>query len=106
MLETPGTLLHGKRVSVELIGRVIAGLAEGLGSRGTARGFEVAPHTVRGWLVETADQLRAFSRYFLHALHLTQVQLDELYAMLNALKEGTGSEDEATERLSRSPHWV
>ncbi len=106
MLETPGTLLHGKRVSVELIGRVIAGLAEGLGSRGTARGFEVAPRTVRGWLVETADQLRAFSRYFLHALHLTQVQLDELYAMLNALKEGTGSEDEATERLSRSPHWV
>src|SRR5436853_4098227 len=34
-LETLGTLLHGKRGSVELIVRVIACLAEGLGIRGT-----------------------------------------------------------------------
>jgi len=42
-LETLGTLFHGKRVSVELIVRVIACLAEGLGIRGTARVFEVDP---------------------------------------------------------------
>jgi hypothetical protein len=39
-LETQGTIFHGKRVSVELIVRVIACLAEGLGIRGTARVFE------------------------------------------------------------------
>jgi hypothetical protein len=105
-LETLGTIFHGKRVAPELIVRVIACLAEGLGIRGTARVFEVAPNTVLSWLVEAADQLRAFSQYFLHDLHLTQVQLDELYAVLSALKDGTVSEDEAIERLSCSPHWV
>jgi hypothetical protein len=47
VLETLGTLLHGKRASVELIVRVIACLAEGWGLRGTARVFEVDPNTVR-----------------------------------------------------------
>jgi len=56
--------------------------------------------------VEATDQLQAFSCYFLHDLLLTQVQLDELYAVLSALKDGKGSEAEAIERLSRSPHWV
>src|SRR5216683_2237052 len=105
-VQTHGTILHGKRVSVECIVHVIGCLAEGLGIRGTARVFEVDPNTVLQWLVEAADQLRAFSRHFLHDLHLTQVQLDELYAVLRALKDGRGNEDEAIERLSRSPHWV
>jgi len=104
--ETHGTIFYGKRVSVELIGRVIACLAEGLGIRGTARVFEVDPNTVLGWLVEAAEQLRAFTQYFLHDLHLAQVQLDELYAVLSAVKDGAVSEDAAIARLSRSPHWV
>jgi IS1 family transposase len=98
--------LHGKRASVKLIVRVIACLAEGLGIRGTARVFEIDPNTVLGWLVEAAEQLHAFSAYFLHALHLNQVQLDELYAVLSAVREGDVSAAEAIERLSRSPHWV
>jgi hypothetical protein len=98
--------LHGKRVSVDLIVYVIGCLAEGLGIRGTARVFEVDPNTVLQWLVEAADQLRAFSHYFLHDLHLRQVQLDELYAVLSAFKDGEVSEAEAIERLERSPHWV
>src|SRR5262249_52929603 len=104
--ETHGTIFHGKRVPLNLIVHVIACLAEGLGIRGTARVFEIDPNTVLSWLVEAADQLRAFSQYFLHDLHLRQVQLDELYAVLSALKDGTVSQDEAIERLSRSPHWV
>ena len=64
-----GTLFHGKRMSVELIVHVLACLAEGLGIRGTARVFEVDPNTVLGWLVEAADQLQAFSTYFLHATY-------------------------------------
>src|SRR6266568_5590886 len=75
-LETLGTLLHGKRTSVELMVRVLACLAEGLGIRGTARVFEVDPNTVLQWLVEAAEQLRAFSQYFLHDLRIRQVQLD------------------------------
>ena len=48
-LETHGTILHGKQASVELIVRVVACLAEGLGIRATACVFEVAPNTVPGW---------------------------------------------------------
>jgi hypothetical protein len=86
--------------------RVLACLAEGLGIRGTARVFEIAPNTVLRWLVEAAEQLRAFAQYCLRALHLTQVQLDELYAGLRAVKDQEMSEAEAIERLSQSPHWV
>jgi IS1 family transposase len=105
-LETLGTIFHGKRASVDLIVRVIACLAEGLGIRGTARVFEVAPNTVLQWLVEAAEQLWAFSRYVLHDVRVRQVQLDELFALLSAVKAGEVSETEALERLERSPQWV
>src|SRR5499433_1255118 len=97
-LETLGTIFHGKHASVELIVRVIACLAEGLGIRGTARVFEVDPNTVLQWLVEAAEQLHAFSRHVLHDVRVRQVQLDELFALLSAA--------EAIERLERSPQWV
>jgi len=77
-LETHGTLLHGKRVAVELMVRVLACLAEGLGIRATARVFAVAPNTVLQWLVEAAEQLKAFTSYFLCEVHIQQLQLDEL----------------------------
>jgi IS1 family transposase len=105
-LETHGTIFHGKQASVELIVRVVACLAEGLGIRATARVFEVAPHTVLQWLAEAAEQLRAFSAYFLCDLHLEQLQLDEFYAVLRDLKAGAISADEAIQRLERSPSWV
>ena len=105
-METHGTIFHGKRVPLELIVRVLACLAEGLGIRGTARVFEVDPKTVLQWLMEAADHLQAFSRSFLCEVHVRQVQLDELYALLSAVKDGEVSEDEASKRLSRSPQWV
>jgi IS1 family transposase len=104
--EHHGTIFHGKQAAVELIVRVLACLAEGLGIRATARVFEVDPNTVLSWLVEAAEQLRAFSAYFLCDLHLEQLQLDELYAVLRAVKDGDLSEDEAIKRLERSPYWV
>src|SRR5262244_1076108 len=105
-LETLGTIFHGKRASVELIVRVIACLAEGLGIRGTARVFEVDPNTVLQWLVEAADQLRAFARHVLHDVRVRQVQLDELFALLSAVKDGEVSGAEAIARLERTPQWV
>jgi len=106
VLETLGTLFHGKRASGDLIVRVIACLAEGLGMRGTARVFEVDPNTVLQWLVEAAEQLRALSRHVLHDVRVRQVQLDELFALLRAVKAGEVSAVEAIERLERAPQWV
>jgi len=48
----------------------------------------------------------AFSRYCLHDLRSAQVQRDELFARLSAVKAGEVSEAEASARRSRSPHWV
>jgi len=53
-------------------------MVQGLGIPATARVFEVDPTTVLRWLVEAAEQLQAFSRSFLCAVHVEQVQLDEL----------------------------
>src|SRR5215813_7370234 len=81
-------------------------MVQGLGIRGTARVFEVDPNTVLQWLIEAADQLRAFSAHFLHDVRVRQVQLDELFALLSAVKDGKVSEAEAIERLERCPRWV
>ncbi len=105
-LETHGTLFHGKRVTPDLLVWAVGALAEGLGIRAVARVFEVDPNTVRHWLGEAADHLKVFSQYFLHDVRVTQVQLDELYALLSAVRAGAFSEAEALTRLSRSPQWV
>src|SRR5262249_23608902 len=49
-LETHGTVFHGKRVPAELLVRVVAALAEGVGLRAVARAFEVDPNPVLQWL--------------------------------------------------------
>ena len=66
--------------------------------------FEVDPNTVLQWLVEAVEQLQAFSRYVLHDVRVQQVQLDELFALLSAVKTGEVSAAEAIERLDRSPY--
>ena len=53
-----------------------------------------------------ADQAAAFTRYFLHDVQSTQVQLDELFAVLSTGTGGEGSEGKAPTRVSPSPHWV
>src|SRR2546426_1188476 len=106
VLETHGTPLHGKRVAPEKLVWAVGALAEGVGIRAVARVFEVDPNTVLHWLVEVADHAATFSQYFLHAVRVTQVQLDELFALLSAVQAGEVSEAEAITRLSRSPHWV
>ena len=105
-LESHGTIFHGKRLSVELIVRVLACLAEGLGIRATARVFEVNSNTVLQWLMEAADQLQAFTSSFLCDVHVAQLQLDELYAVLRGLREGRISEEQARKSLEPGCPWV
>jgi IS1 family transposase/transposase-like protein len=105
-LETHGTLFHGKHVDPDTLVWAIAALAEGLGIRAVARVFETDPNTILIWLVEAAEHLEAFSRYHVRDLYVEQVQMDELFALLSAVKDGEVTEAEAVKRLSRSPHWV
>src|SRR5881275_3335448 len=104
--ETHGTPLQGKRVAPEKLVWAVGALAEGLGIRAVARVFEVDPNTVLAWLVEVAEHAAAFTQYFLHDVRVTQVQLDELFALLSAVKDGAVSEADAIERLERMSQWV
>jgi len=56
--------------------------------------------------VSTAAQLQAFSQHFLHDVQVQQVQLDELFALLSAVKAREVSAADTIKRLERSPHWV
>jgi hypothetical protein len=105
-VETPGTLFHGRQAAVELIVRVLACVAEGLGMRATPRVFEVDPNTGLRWLVEAASQLQAFARYFLCEVHVQQLQRDELYAVLRGVKDGQISAANALKRLEPARPWV
>jgi hypothetical protein len=55
-------------------------------------------------VVEAIDQLQAFSRYFLCDVHVKQLQLDELYAVLREIKDSKLGQDEAIKHLER--YWV
>jgi hypothetical protein len=57
-------------------------------------------------LVAAAEQLRAFAASFLCHVHLEQLQLDALDAVLRALNAGKSNDHEAIKRLERSPSWV
>ena len=105
-LETHGTLFHGKHVSPDKLVWAIAALAEGLGIRAVARVFAVDPNTVLAWRVDAADHLKAVANYDLYDIHVAQVQLEELCALLSAVKDDDVNEAQAIKRLSRSPHWV
>jgi IS1 family transposase len=105
-LETHGTPLHGTRVTPELVVWAASALAEGLGIRAVARVFAVDPNTVLQWLVEVADHAAVLSRYVLHDVHVSQIQLDERLTLVSAVKAGKVSKADEIGRLSRSPHWV
>ena len=61
------------------------------------RDAEVGPNTVLRWLVEAAEQLQAFSCHVLHDLRVRQVQMDELFALLSAVRDGE------TDRKNKRP---
>jgi hypothetical protein len=105
-LETHGTPFHGKQVDPDTLVWALATLAEGFGIRAVARVFAVHPNTVLGWLVDAAEHLEAFSRYGLQDVYVEQMQMDELFALRSAVKDGDITEAEAVTCLSRSPHWV
>jgi len=81
-LETVNTIFYRKQVKVETIWQVLTALAEGVGIRKTARIFDLDPNTVQDWLRQAAEHMEAVSHYLIHDLHLTQVQVDELWALL------------------------
>ena len=100
-METTHTIFYRKRVPAETIWRTLTALAEGLDIRGAARVFDLDPNTVQTWLRQAAQHLDAVSHYLIHDLHLTQVQVDELWALL-----GRQEVDPQSQQKQRRCRWV
>jgi IS1 family transposase len=105
-LETHGTFFYGKTHAAEEVVQVVAAVAEGLGRRAVARVFALDPNTVQTWLSTAAEQVLAFSRWFLHDVPVSQVQLDELCAWVRESQVAQGSKAKPSEHCLRSPYWV
>jgi transposase-like protein/IS1 family transposase len=92
--ETTGTVFYRSQVEAKEIYRAIGSLCEGQGIRKVGRVFEVDKDEVLGWLMAASAHSEAVSRYMLHDLHLSRVQMDELYALLSAMKKAAEEEEE------------
>jgi len=100
--ESTATIFYRSRLSPDLLGQIITALAEGLDLQATARVFAVDPNTVKAGLVKAAEHVDAVSRYLIHDLHLTQVQVDELWALV----QSWGEEDGTPSGARRGWGWV
>jgi hypothetical protein len=58
-----------------------------LSIQATARVLDVDADTVQDWLAQAAEHMEAISRYLIHDLHLSQVQVDELWSLLGERDE-------------------
>jgi IS1 family transposase len=97
-METLGTPFYGSKTGPDTIISALKALAEGLGIQATARVFDVDADTVQDWLSQAAEHMEAISRYLIHDLHLTQIQVDELWSLL-------GERDEL-ESQKRNTRWI
>lgn len=97
-LETINTIFYGKQVAAETIWQVLKALAEGLDIRASGRVFDLEANTVSTWLAQAGAHMTSVSHYLIHDLHLSQVQVDELWALL-----GQREPDRPKRRATR---WV
>jgi IS1 family transposase len=95
-METTGTIFYGSHTPTDTIWKAMKALAEGLDIQATARVFEIEPDTVQDWLKQASSHMKTVSEYLLHDLHLTQVQVDELWALMGRRQE----------KHKRNANWV
>jgi transposase-like protein len=85
--ETLGTPFYRSKTDAKTIIIALKAVAEGLSIQSTARVFNVDADTVVYWLSQAGEHMEAISGYLIHDLHLTQVQVDELWSLLGKRDE-------------------
>ena len=95
-IEVQGTIFYRSKASPDKIILALKVMAEGMGIQSTARALDLDANTVQSWLKQGAEHMDVISRYLIHDLHLTQLQVDELWSLL-------GLRDEKQQRNTR---WV
>lgn len=106
-METTGTIFYRSPLLPDDLCRIIKALAEGMDIQATARVFEVDPNTVKTCLVKAAKHMDAVSSYLIHDLNLTQVQVDELWALVQSWGNARNEEPDTTSaKKQRRQRWV
>jgi len=105
-METVGTIFYRSPLPPETLCQIIQGLAEGWHLHSIARVFKVKPDTVKACLVRAADQMEAVSSYLIRDLHLSQVQVDELWALVHSWGEQEEANPEAKARRRQAWVWA
>jgi transposase-like protein len=80
--ETHSTAFFGLRLPAEKIGQIIHHAAEGVGVRATARLLSLDKDTVNRVVLVAGEHCARVLSELLTSLHLTEVQLDELWAFV------------------------
>jgi IS1 family transposase len=80
--ETAGTPFFGLKTPIKTVCTALQELAEGLGIRAVARIHGVKPDTVLEWLKKAGQHCGRLSECMMRELHVTQVQLDELWTFV------------------------
>lgn len=78
--ETRGTIFYGLDTPQDEVLRTLAMIPEKGSIRGTARATNHDKNTICRWLALAAKHCREVTEYFLKNLHLTQVQVDEIWS--------------------------
>ena len=102
-METVGTIFYRSPLPSQTLCQIIQGLAEGWNLHSVARVFKVDPDTVKACLVRAADHAEAVSSYLIRNLHLSQVQVDELWALVQSWGEEAANLET---KARRSQDWV
>ena len=97
-METQGTIFYCSKVSPDTIIMALKIMSEGVGIRSTARILELDVNTVQEWLMKGSEHMEAISHYMIHDLHIPQVQVDEMWAIL-------GKRDDLAPQ-KRNNRWV
>jgi len=77
--ENYGTPFYGIKTDRERIVQVLRMVVERGSMRGAARAMGVDKDTVCDWVRKASEHAEVFTEYMLHDLHMTSVEVDELW---------------------------
>lgn len=83
---TKGTFLYKLRTALPVILEVVALLVERNSIRAIGRVKHIRPNTILHWLDLLGQHFTEISEYLIKDLHLTQVQIDELWTFVKKNK--------------------
>jgi transposase-like protein len=84
--ENYGTPFYGIKTERETVVQALKMVVERGSMRGAARAMSVDKDTICDWVRKASEHAEEFTEYMLHDLHMTAVELDELWTTVKKSK--------------------